>query len=747
MTSPDKIKAVLVTNVPAPYRVPMLRRVAEQNDIDLEVIYCAQPHIDPTLDDDAHGFKPHFLQGRYLAMEKRFMHADRSILSLLDRLRPDVVITTGYIPTFLFAFGWTALRGIAHVVMTDGTAQSESMLSWAHRWVRRIVFKRSAAFVGASKGSLELFRGYGLTDDKLHLSRLCVHNDRFNLQRTTDAADFIFCGRFLQHKRPIFAMQVARRVAEILGRKTTIHFLGQGAMEPEMRAYAATIEDLVEVRFLGYASQAELPKRYAAARVFLFPSEWDCWGLVANEACASGLPVVVSPHAGVAGELIQDGINGYVRPLDLEAWAEVAANLLSDETLYSRLSRSGRERVATYNFDNSAAALADAIRQAAPTATKRERRVCIVQAVAKHYRLPFFDGLYRRLKEQGVSLQVVYSDPNAIEALRHDTVDLPPEYGHKVRAFWFMNWHVLYQPVLRTALTSDLVIVEQSSKYVMNYLFTALSAVGLVRYAYWGHGRNWQQTSPSLADRIKRRLLRRVDWWFAYTTRVADYVRTNGFNSERITVVQNSVELAEFQSQIRDVGEAGKKTLRDRFGIGSEDQVGLFCGSMHADKNLDFLVQAACEIRSRLPSFHLVLVGAGPVDAIARDAAAQHVWIHYVGPSFGPSRAGYFAIADVFLCPGLVGLAVLDAFAAGLPLFTTDIPIHSPEIDYLDDGLNGVMTVCEPERYAEAVAACLTNPQELARLRANAESSSQRYGMNAMVENFSRGILACLNQS
>lgn len=373
--------------------------------------------------------------------------------------------------------------------------------------------------------------------------------------------------------------------------------------------------------------------------------------------------------------------------------------------------------------------------------------VCIIQAVVKQYRQPFFDRLHLRLKEQGVHLQVIYSDPNPAEARRRDAVDLPPEYGRKVRAFWLMNQHVLYQPVLRTALASDLVIVEQASKYVMNYLFAALSAMGWMQYAYWGHGRNWQKPVDSPIDWIKRVLLRRADWWFAYTARVADYVRANGFNSERITNVQNSVELDEFRTQIREVDEAARKTLRDRLGICSQDKVGLFCGSMHADKKLGFLVEAACELRSRLPSFHLVLVGAGPDDAIARDAASQHDWIHYVGASFGASRAGYFAIADVFLCPGLVGLAVLDAFAAGLPLFTTDIPIHSPEIDYLDDGVNGAMTAFESTRYAQAVAACLTNVEELARLRANAETSSERYGLNIMVENFSQGIIACLNRS
>jgi len=381
------------------------------------------------------------------------------------------------------------------------------------------------------------------------------------------------------------------------------------------------------------------------------------------------------------------------------------------------------------------------------SAATRVRRVCIIQSVVKHYRLPFFDRLYVRLKEQGVSLQVLYSDPSAVEARRRDAVDLPPEYGRKVPAHWLMNQRVLYQPVLCTAWTADLVIVEQASKYVMNYLFTALAAVGLMRHAYWGHGQNWQQTAPSTGERIKRLLMRRADWWFAYTPRVVDYLKKNGFDSTRITNVQNSVELVEFQTRIEAFDDISRKALRDQLGIGSQDKVGIFCGSMHADKKLDFLVQAAVELRVRLPSFHLVLVGAGPDEAIARDAAVRHDWIHYVGASFGASRAGYFAIADVFLCPGLVGLAVLDAFAAGLPLFTTDIPTHSPEIDYLEDGVNGIMTEPDTAQFSEAVAACLESTQELARLRANARSSSERYGLDAMVENFSRGVLACLNQS
>lgn len=359
------IKTVIVTNVPAPYRVPIWRRVAQENGIKLDLIFCAPPHIDTSLDTANYGFSNHFLTGRYQAMERRFMHSDLGVWSLLNQLQPDVVVTTGYIPTFLFAFVWAVTHGVPHLAMTDGTAQSEKSLSWLHRWVRRAVLGRSAAFVGTCEGSSDLFRQYGVAENRIHKSYLCADNQRFSCQASVTAAiDFIFCGRFVAHKRPLFALQVAREVAIRLGRRTSIDFVGSGDMEAEMRDYAEQISEFVDTRFHGYASQAELPQRYADAKIFLFPSEWDPWGVVANEACASGLPVIVSPYAGVAGELIVDGDNGYIRELDVNQWTEVVVKLLTEKELYIRYSQNSQVRVAEYSFDNSAAGLIQAIRQA-----------------------------------------------------------------------------------------------------------------------------------------------------------------------------------------------------------------------------------------------------------------------------------------------------------------------------------------------------------------------------------------------
>lgn len=360
------VKAVLVSNEPAPYRVPGWRCLAQNtSDIKFEVIYCSKSRIDTSLDAEAHGFAIHFLKGRYYRMEKRFLHCDLGIWYLLNRLGPDVVITTGFIPTYLIAFVWAVTHGTAHIAMTDGTARSEKSLSWLHRFIRRTVFRHSAAFVGASEGSRELYRQYGVPEDRIHLSPLCVDNAAFLGERPVTApTDFIFCGRFVTHKRPQFAMQVARETAIRLGRRTSIDLIGSGAMEPAMRDYAAQISDWVDTRFHGYLTQAELSSKYRNGLIFLFPTEWDPWGTVANEACAAGLPVIVSPYAGAAGELVTDGENGYIRELDVAQWAEAAIALIKDKKRYERFSRNSRERVGGYTFENAARGLASAIRQA-----------------------------------------------------------------------------------------------------------------------------------------------------------------------------------------------------------------------------------------------------------------------------------------------------------------------------------------------------------------------------------------------
>src|SRR5208337_2320660 len=131
--------------------------------------------------------------------------------------------------------------------------------------------------------------------------------------------DLMFCGRMTAIKNPQFVLAVAQSAATLLRRRISLCFVGSGPLESTLRAQALEHAD-IDVTFMGFARQADLPQRYAESRVFLLPSVWDPWGVVANEACAAGVPVITSPHAGVAGELIRDGQTGFVRDLDVGVW-------------------------------------------------------------------------------------------------------------------------------------------------------------------------------------------------------------------------------------------------------------------------------------------------------------------------------------------------------------------------------------------------------------------------------------------
>ncbi len=358
------IRIALVTNHPPPFRIPIYEQIGNMAGVDLQAVFCSAREPNRQWDLPPLRFNHVFLKERFVTRGSNFIHNNPDVIAALRRLAPDVIVTTGFNPTFLYAFAYAKAKGIPHVPMTDGTDGSERALSGVHRLIRRLVYSRSQAFVAASHGGLRLYASYGVPVARCFQSCLCVDNKRYAQRSAGEPKkhDLVFCGRMVQEKNPLFALAVAEGVAEVLGRKVSILFIGTGEQEEEVRAEAERKSSLVSVEFHGHATQDELPALYASARIFLFPTQADVWGVVANEACAAGLPVIVSPHAGVAGELIVNGDNGFVCELDTAHWIERTAMLLSDEALYHRCAQRSRMLVSRYTFDHAAAGIVDACR-------------------------------------------------------------------------------------------------------------------------------------------------------------------------------------------------------------------------------------------------------------------------------------------------------------------------------------------------------------------------------------------------
>ena len=134
------LRLVMVTNIPAPYRVPVYNRIAAIDGIVFRAIYAANTEPDRQWDLPPFEHDHLFLDGRMFERSGRYIHFNPQVWDALREFEPDVVVTTGYNPTHVLAFLYACLYGRRHVAMTDGTDRSEARLSIVHRWARRIVF-------------------------------------------------------------------------------------------------------------------------------------------------------------------------------------------------------------------------------------------------------------------------------------------------------------------------------------------------------------------------------------------------------------------------------------------------------------------------------------------------------------------------------------------------------------------------------------------------------------------------------
>jgi len=375
------------------------------------------------------------------------------------------------------------------------------------------------------------------------------------------------------------------------------------------------------------------------------------------------------------------------------------------------------------------------------------KKVAILQHRLLHYRVGLFEQLRQQCLSRGIELHLVHGQPTRRELAKKDVGSVPwaDVVTNKVREVGERDW--LWQPFPLHLRDADLVVVMQESRLLSNYPLLLSRLWSKRKVAYWGHGANFQSDAPAgLRERWKQLLLTKVDWWFAYTQMTVDILAKAGYPPEQMTCLNNAIDTGAFKRDLAAVTDADLVAARQELGVAPGAPVGIFCGSLYPDKKLGFLVEACDRIHRESPEFHCVVLGDGPSMPILREAAASRPWLHLLGVTKGAQKALYFRMGAFMLNPGLVGLHIVDAFCAGLVMVTTTGARHSPEVCYLRDGVNGVMTSDSATEYAQRVLALINDPVGLAQLRAASLADADVYTLEKMVAQFADGIERCLGQ-
>lgn len=376
-------------------------------------------------------------------------------------------------------------------------------------------------------------------------------------------------------------------------------------------------------------------------------------------------------------------------------------------------------------------------------------KILVIKRYERDFRVPFYRLLKNRLAEKNIQLDLYYGEPDADEKKSIRDYIKDESIGKKVKNIYFKlgGVHVCYQPCMSLVSKADLVIVQQGNRELFNYLLLLRRMLTRKpKIAFWGHGRNFQGNPDSLKEKFKYWYSNKVDFWIAYNELSKKLLVDRGFDKEKVVAINNTIDSKSQIAFFDSITEPEKAALRSKYGIKESDPVGIFCASIYHDKQIDFLLEALDTVKSRLPDFRFIMVGKGVEDYKVIEYAQKHAdWFHYVGNKFHEEKILHFSIAGFQAIPGAVGLNIIDSFSFLCPLITTSIKNHGPEIAYLANRENGIMTDVDKEAYAAAIIQAATDKVFKQKLDEGCNKARQQYSIENMVENFLQGVLKIIN--
>lgn len=329
------------------------------------------------------------------------------------------------------------------------------------------------------------------------------------------------------------------------------------------------------------------------------------------------------------------------------------------------------------------------------TATLPELVVVSVHRVCPGWRVPMLNALHG---SSGIQLHVLTGRGLRGTKLRTNlsgaefdarllwTVALERPLPARVRGWAFHPTVLLH--LIR--LQPHVIVCEGGSNLPTNLVVFAYAKFTGTPVVWWTLG-DLRGKKRNLAQRLFRAIVRvferSSDAFVGYSSSAIEYLESVGIPRHRCVVALNSFDTKSVREEVERDPDAGRR-LRSR--LGWEDQVVfLFTGNFAPGKRVECLVKAFARVRAALPESRLMLVGAGEGLLEALELA-RRLGIRDAVEAPGRIVDGvgaYFLAADVFVLPGLGGMAISQAMAYGLPVVCG--VADGSELDLVEDGLTG----------------------------------------------------------
>jgi glycosyltransferase involved in cell wall biosynthesis len=297
---------------------------------------------------------------------------------------PDVVALPGWSGRGAFAgMQWCQRAVVPAVVMADSTAHDEPRVAWKE-WIKRVYLRNCGAALAAGRLHADYLIQLGMSAECISVGYDAVDNAYFGAQTNCGEPPvspyFLASARFLEKKNlPLLLRAYAQY--RTLAKMTNIGpgegiwkliILGDGPLRPTLEDEIARLGLSGHTDLPGFVQYSGLPNYYANAGAFVHASTTEQWGLVVNEAMASGLPVLVSNRCGCAPDLVEEGVNGWTfDPTNEMQLAQLLLKVADRGFPRAEFGTASKRIVANWGPDRFAAGLKQAAEYALQVGAKR----------------------------------------------------------------------------------------------------------------------------------------------------------------------------------------------------------------------------------------------------------------------------------------------------------------------------------------------------------------------------------------
>ncbi len=384
--NPTKI-GIFVTH-PVQYHVPIWRTLSAKEGIESTVYYFSDHGVTDKIDRDfglsfqwdgnlLDGYQSEFLSRS--PIEKVANCRIKNLRSHVTHRKVDWVLLHGY----MHAFARQLLqnkKSLHYKIMLRGEFCDLSQRLGVKRVLREFYLKwfysHVDAFCYVGKKSLTHLRERGIQDVRLFFSPYNVDSELFEHQSKAKTREerrkalgilpnqtvVLFSGKMIDRKQPMMMVELAKRFQN--NNELVTIMLGDG---PLFERVKVELTDLVRQRKVilpGFVNQSGLGEYFGAADFLVFPSKYDTWGLVVNEAMQFGLPCFVSDKVGCADDLIVEGQSGHVFEWDnFPKLVGLVERALADKTQLRIMGSFAREKIRAYSGEAATQGILRALNQ------------------------------------------------------------------------------------------------------------------------------------------------------------------------------------------------------------------------------------------------------------------------------------------------------------------------------------------------------------------------------------------------